>query len=598
MPTPRVASSHRRWGGHGVGRSLPVEPRWTPDTVPAERSLWRWAVGQLDERVLVLPQVAMTIGGGGRLEEAEADLVLIDPAHGVMVVEVKGGTISYDASRAVWRRREGASREIRDPVAQAKRTRSILRRALEAAEVPTSTVALRWAVGTPECRLEAPGEPVLGAAQLWDAVVADQLELHYRRTCGALTSGEQPLGEAGVQRIAAVLRGRDRAGRPTLAAAVDEHEARIRIHTESHRNVLRHFAAHPHVLVRGAAGTGKTVLALEAAAQYASLGQRVLLVCWNVVLSHWLRAALREELAAIGSPLADQVASDPTGQVVVTHVADLAGRAPAAAAASDPPVDPARWYHEMLPGLLTPAVTAGEFDVVVLDEAQDLSELWVLAVAGLVAREGRWYAFADGQQDLFDADAALPEFLEVEHELTENFRNSRAIAAFAAGFGAVELDCVAGDGPEVRVVPVPTDRVVARTREVARRLQREERIADDQLAVLWLFHNPRRGENEAVAQEMLSGGPVATNSASFKGMERPVVVLGLDIDPSRGDRREELRRAIYAAATRARSLLVVVGDPEAVEAVGLDELADRLRGGSPAAGRAAAGSDTSEPRDG
>jgi Mrp family chromosome partitioning ATPase len=581
-----------------VGRSVPSAPRWTPDTVPAERSLWRWAVGQLDARVLVLPQVSMTIGGGGRVEEAEADLVLIDPAHGVTVVEVKGGTVSYDAARATWRRREGASREIRDPVAQAKRARSVLRRALAAAGVTTATVALRWAVATPECRLEAPGEPVLGAEQLWDAVVADQLALRYRRTCGALASGEQPLGEAGAERIAAVLRGRDRAGRPTLAAAVDEHEARVRIHTESHRNVLRHFASHPHVLVRGAAGTGKTVLALEAAAQYASLGQRVLLVCWNVVLSHWLRAALRDELAAIGSPVAEQVTADPTGQVVVTHVADLAARAPAAAAAPDPPVDPARFYHETLPGLLTPAVTAGEFDVVVLDEAQDLSELWVLAVAGLVARKGRWYAFADGQQDLFDADAALPEFLEVEHELTENFRNSRAIAAFAAGFGAVELDCVAGDGPDVRVVTAPSDRVVARTREVARQLQREERIADGQLAVLWLFHNPRRGENEAVAQEVLSGGPVATNSASFKGMERPVVVLGLDIDPSRGDRRDELRRAIYAAATRARSLLVVVGDPEAAAAVGLDGLADQLRDGAPAAGGAAAASGPSGPADG
>lgn len=55
------------------------------------------------------------------------------------------------------------------------------------------------------------------------------------------------------------------------------------------------------------------------------------------------------------------------------------------------------------------------------------------------------------------------------------------------------------------------------------------------------------------------------------------------------------RTLFYAAATRARSLLVVVGDPEAAEAVGLDELADRLRGGSPAAGGGAEGSDTSQP---
>jgi hypothetical protein len=52
---------------------------------------------------------------------------------------------------------------------------------------------------------------------------------------------------------------------------------------------------------------------------------------------------------------------------------------------------------------------------------------------------------------------------------------------------------------------------------------------------------------------------VAISSAWFKGMERPVVVLGLDIDATKTDRPEEVSRAIYTATTRAQSLLVVVG---------------------------------------
>jgi hypothetical protein len=258
-----------------------------------------------------------------------------------------------------------------------------------------------------------------------------------------------------------------------LAAAVDEHEAQVRIHTESHRNVLRQFATHPHVLVRGGAGTGKTVLALEAAVQFASLGQRVLLACWNVMLAQWLRDALRDELrrSAVrlptrSRPTPGQGRREPPRRPGSTHGTD-----------EEPSDDLATWYHDTLPMQLTPATCGGEFDVVVLDEAQDLTELWVLAVAGLLSRDGRWYAFADGQQDLFHADAALPDFLEIEHELRENFRNSRPIAAFAADFGDVELDCVTGDGPDVRFVPVDGDEVVEHTEVVARRLQREERIA-------------------------------------------------------------------------------------------------------------------------
>jgi hypothetical protein len=98
--------------------------------------------------------------------------------------------------------------------------------------------------------------------------------------------------------------------------------------------------------------------------------------------------------------------------------------------------------------------------------------------------------------------------------------------------------------------------------------------------VIWLFHNPHKGENDRLAEAALAGGRVETNSASFKGMERPVVVLGLDMDPSKRDRTDEVSRAIYTAATRARSLLVVVGDPEAADALGFDRLAAQLRAGA------------------
>lgn len=555
-----------------MGTSVPEDPRWAPDSSPAERTLWRWCVEQLPDEVLALPQVAMTVGGGGRVQEAEADLVLVDPEHGVTVVEVKGGTLSYDGTRAIWRRSEGGAREVRDPVAQVKRTRSVLRAALASAGIDGATLALRWAVATPDCRLDAPGEPVLHDAQLWDALAADQLATLLARTRGPLSQGEQPLGDRAARHVADVLRGRTRAGRPTLRSAVDEHEHQIRVHTESHRNILRHFAAHPNVLVRGAAGTGKTVLALDAAVQFASMGQRVLLTCWNVMLGRWLRAALRDALTAIGSPVAEQVTDDPDGRVVVTHVAALAEHGTDAA----PGEDLSAWFHDTLPEALTPQVTAGEFDVVVLDEAQDLSELWVLAVSSLVARDGRWFAFADGQQDLFHADAALPEFLDVQHELRENFRNSRAIAGFAARFGDLELDCVTGDGPPVRFVRVPGEHVVARTREVAGRLQRDERIADDHLAVLWLFHNPSKGATEQLADAALAGERIETNSAAFKGMERPVVVLGLDLHGRDRVGHAEVERAIYVAATRARSLLVVVGDPEDATRFGFDDLARDL----------------------
>jgi hypothetical protein len=536
--------------------------------------LWHWALDQLPDRVVVLPQVVMTIGHGGRTDEAEADLVLVDPSFGVTVVEVKGGTLYYDGVDSAWRRREARGRIVRDPVLQVKKARSLVRSALKDAGVDTRQLALRWAVAVPDAHVEAPGQPVLDAAYLWDGRCIDGLADAYQRTCGQLDVQERAPGRQLAATIVETLRGRSRSAQPALRTHVERHEERIEIHTESHRNVLHHFAASRRVLVRGSAGTGKTALAVRAAAQLAAMGERVLLACWNVVLATALRDSLRDELAAIGSPRAFEVTDEPTGAIVVSHVVGLARRA-----GVEPPQHPGQgWYQEELPAALTPDVVGGPFDAIILDEAQDVSDMWMLALDGLLTDDGRWYAFADRHQDLFASRASLRDFVDLTHELRDNFRNSRHIAEFAAQFGPTELDCINPDGPPVHFVRASHERVIDRTEREAGRLKRVERIPDSDLALLWLFHNPLRGRNDEVAEAAASGELIRTNSATFKGVERPVVVLGLDMDPARTERAPEVARAIYVAATRARAHLTVVGNPDVAESYGFEHLATQLRG--------------------
>jgi hypothetical protein len=156
-------------------------------------------------------------------------------------VKVKGGTLSYDATRAVWRRREAGAVEIRDS----------------------------------------------GAA-----------------------------GEAGPLRAAASA-APDGDGHLDVGAAVGRRDARV-----------------------SPRGTRAPVLDADR-----------LLGCWNVVLARWLRAAVRQELEAVGSPAAAEVTADPTGRVVVSHLVDLARH-------GDPPApgdDEGTWYLETLPSVLTRA---------------------------------------------------------------------------------------------------------------------------------------------------------------------------------------------------------------------------------------------------
>ena len=548
-----------------------IEPRWSDNAPPAEKALYAAVRDALPGHVAVIPQVMMTVDGRGRPEEAEADLVIVDPSHGVLIVEVKGGTLSYDPTRAVWRRREGNGRIVRDPVQQAKKARSIVRNLLKQHHFPTDEIPLRWAVAVPDCTLDTPGEAILPGRQLWDASALPAIGEMVRATQGELVLGEAAIGDVRAEAIVRALRGRAVEGTPSGLAEVTEHEARIRALTESHRNVLHTFLAHRRVLVRGAAGTGKTMLAIEAAARFAAQGERVLLTCWHRLLATALRARLAERLAAAGSPV--QVSADPSGQVVVTDLASLAG-------SSGPPegADPREWYYEVLPDRLGPEVTGGLFDVIVLDEAQDPTELWLLALAGLQRDGGRWYAFADRQQDLFGNAPGLADFLDVDHQLRENFRNSRQIVEVVTWFGDVETDCLTGDGPPVRFIRVPEDRVVGRTAEIARKLVRDEGFRPSQVAAIWLYHNPFQGDPDGLITQDRDGEVVTTNSAAFKGMEREVVVLGLDL--REGRTREDNRRAIYTAASRARSQLVVVADPDQLRREELYILAGRFKDSS------------------
>jgi len=84
----------------------------------------------------------------------------------------------------------------------------------------------------------------------------------------------------------------------------EENQELLRL-TEEQMVVLDSLAAHKRAAIEGAAGTGKTVLALEKARRLAKNGARVLLLCFNRPLAadlrrqaDWLRQA--EGLATDG----------------------------------------------------------------------------------------------------------------------------------------------------------------------------------------------------------------------------------------------------------------------------------------------------------
>ena len=208
----------------------------------------------------------------------------------------------------------------------------------------------------------------------------------------------------------------------------------VRRYTEEQFEALETIDANPRVVFDGPAGTGKTMLAVEAARRAAVAGRRVLLLCASEALGRWLADETRELLPATdaGAPPAGAADAAAPGAGIVARTIDehlrLAGDAPQ------------------------------RYDEIVVDEAQDVLRPDYLAAldhslsGGLAG--GVYRFFGDfGRPGLADAAghhesdgaAALAALLvpggpcagAVRYDLRVNCRNTPRVAQLACTCGGV-----------------------------------------------------------------------------------------------------------------------------------------------------------------
>ncbi len=224
-------------------------------------------------------------------------------------------------------------------------------------------------------------------------------------------------------------------------ADIDE---RVRHYTERQFVTIDRLVRNRRVLVDGPAGSGKTMLALEIARR-ASLGglgrldiekPRVLFTCFNRLLGQTLKSSTAG-LAGV------------TCMTVSQYMMRICDR-------DAPDADEAFW-RQTLPAetahhLVETSPPGGLYDVLVIDEAQDLTGDAVLDVLDLSVRgglkNGCWYAFGDYERQALyswnNERDAVEEATQAKHRLIEgcggfdyplreNCRNPNRVA------GAVEL---------------------------------------------------------------------------------------------------------------------------------------------------------------
>ena len=488
--------------------------------------------------------------------QGEADFVVIMPGEGVFTLEVKGGEISYDGNH--WRSKDyyGHTHKIHDPVAEANNASHAFKSYLGESLPWAANLMYGFGVVFLDCELHGK----VTFPDLDDDQICDVTDLEDVRSfmIGLATHWKRAFAKTGFKpavpdveqcaQIAQLLR-------PTFettvsaSAEIKNLESDIVKLTERQMTVFEGLMENDRVLVKGGAGTGKTLMALRYAQGMAEDGRRVGLFCFSPRLAEFFKRTVKD----MGS-CAERIHADSFPEYMNRTVL------------------PHFWTEDL-----------EQFDVLVLDEAQELitasytDALSRILKGGL--KEGIWCMFADADPDrlgrLHQSAAGIDRQLKdagiyfTRFTLKENCRNSMAIIDTVDELFGMNDQPIAREeyGQEVQFAAYGTKE------EQAAHLKKQiaELLADGVKPQDIVVLSPD-GLQESAAGKLDNvygswkearehGGVMFSTIEEFRSMESPVVIIA---DCGKASLSTDAR-SMYIAMTRARGMLIVNLDREAKE---------------------------------
>ena len=512
---------------------------------------------------------------GKRKPFGEIDFVVLVPNKGLVCLEVKSGRVKCEDGVWTTTNRFNQTETLsRSPFQQALEGMAAIRRAIEK-QFGENSDEHRCPMGIGVVFDGIPCPPVSSEFQRTDVIDKDDLKFPISRALIRLAKHQTGMNMSGKPPSQSAMTNIKKFLRPDFELIVSRstqigrtEEILLRL-TEEQYSRLDELENNPRCLFEGAAGTGKTVLAVEFSRRSAQeKGNRTLLVCFNRLLGRWL------------------LAESPRGLVVGSFHALLRDRIMASTFTDDlreaeESEETSTYFQNTIPTLGELAIEeSGErFDTIVVDEAQDLMRPEILdvldkwLVGGLSG--GNWAFFGDftrqalfgvPEQGLTDLAQRCPYFTHAR--LLYNCRNTRRIAsetAYLSGFSKLPyvLRNVEGVPVEYHYWNRKHDKPKLIESALERLKAEGVKVAD--ITIL----GTRKLSNSSLATiSALAGHPVIdvtdwrsgprpkdglaySTAHGFKGLESPVVLV-IDVDDVA---MEENQALLYVAMSRARSSL-------------------------------------------
>jgi hypothetical protein len=354
---------------------------------------------------------------------------------------------------------------------------------------------------------------------------------------------------------------------------IDSLENDIKCFTEEQYSILDSLTGNKRLLISGPAGTGKTFLAVEYVRRQLSEGKRVGFFCYNTLLADWIKYEMAFEINLYSKSLA--CGTFHSYLVALGQESGNLGRAD-------------NYWSELLPQKALEKILGDEnfksqFDVLVLDEAQDLifneNYLDVMDVSlnsGLAG--GSWVFFGDFERQAIYSDSNSSSRESIlsplqkrspslsQFSLRNNCRNAESIAetltltaGITPGYSKILNDNESGlVDPRFYASSEVQEGLVKRTLvELLKQYRPDEIVllsprADDKSCA---FSIATKYPELGLAPFRSSGADSIKFASihSFKGLEAPAIVL-TDIDSLESESSKAL---LYVGMSRARISLTI-----------------------------------------
>lgn len=403
----------------------------------------------LDERYTILHSLG--IARHANKIYGEIDFVVIC-GEGILCLEVKGGRVYR--KEGVWvftDRNDVENRRAESPFQQVLSAMHSLRESLQnrfGKHNPISECLYACGVVFPDMKFtlqdpEVIPEIVFDSRWQKDRIAAyiNQAYCYWRKkleTRHGIRKGN--LDEESIKKIIGYLRG-DFGFVPSLGYIIEHTEERLLELTAEQVERLTIADENPRVLLKGCAGTGKTLLSMEYARRHAIAGDDVLFICFNHNLAVYLRSLIEREDLGLTSKL---VVETFHGYIIGCLKRDDLLPADRTESGTD-------YYRNVLPEAFLEAGhdigDSDRFDVLVVDEGQDLLIAeYIMCLDSMTKgglQNGSWHISYDPNQNIYNPEfnegmEFLLDFNPTRLSLDTNCRNTRPVGIYNTLFTGME----------------------------------------------------------------------------------------------------------------------------------------------------------------